>query len=162
MTKEKKKIVSIGMSNKNRSFKLLFVDISKQFKESNEQSIWLLIGIIGCWGIPYVIIQFIAMCLVFIFAIYKSNLLHNQIKNNFSRFKLIKKSYGQYLTGSRRKLFNRKMRQLAIPTIGIYVLCNLFLVISFYLISKKAGIGFIKVLYNPDTRDKILEFFLQM
>ena len=145
------------MSKKKDSFKLLFVDISKQSKELNKHSIWLLIATIGCWGIPSSIAQPIAMFLVFFISVYPlESLIKQKTKNYFKRYNVIKNMYGQYLTVNRLRLVRRKMRQHVVQQIRISVLCLIFVFLSFLLI----GIKFGRELAITHESGKILEFFL--
>jgi len=146
------------MSNKNNSFKLLFADISKQFKELNERSIWLLIATIGCWGIPNGMIQAIAMLLVFSLALYQIYPLERMIKKRIESLNHIKEAYGQNLTAGRLKFVKRKMRQFFIQQLWIAASCMVFVWISFFFIGLKLGIG-LKIAYKSD---KILEFLLSL
>jgi len=145
------------MNKENDSFKLLFVDISKQFKELDKHTIWLLIGTIGCWGIPSSIAQSIAMSLIFFISIYPlDSLIKQKQKHYFKKFNVIKDMYGQYLTANRLKLVRRKMRQHIIQQIWISVSCLIFVFLSFFLIGVKFG----RELVTAQKSGKILDFFL--
>jgi hypothetical protein len=134
-------------------------NMNKQFKELNEHSIWLLIATIGCWGIPNVIIQAIAIFLVFLLTLYKIQSLEKQIKENKKvRLNLIKNLYGQYLTDSRLKMFRRKMRQVAIKQLWITVWCGAFVFLSLFLIGTKFGFE----LVSAYKSDNILMFLLSL
>ena len=141
------------------SFKSLFVDISKQLKELDKHSIWLLIATIGCWGIPSAIAQSIAMSLVFFITAYQlKSLMEQKKENNFKRFNAIKDMYGQHLTANRLKLVKRKMRQLIIQQLWISASCLVFVFLSFFLI----GIKFGKELAIAHQSGKILKFLLSL
>ena len=147
------------MSQENNSFRLLFVDISKQFKELDKHSIWLLIATIGCWGIPSAIAQSIAMSLVFFITGYQlESLLKQNNKDNLKRFNAIKDMYGRHLTANRLKSVKRKMRQLVIQQLWISVSCFFFVFLSFFLIGVKFG----SELVTAHKSGKILEFFLSL
>ncbi len=143
------------MSQDNKSFKLLFVDISKQFKELNKHFIWLLIATIGCWGIPSAIAQPIAILLVFLITVFQ---LEQFLKIIFKKYNAIKDLYGLVLTANRLKFVKRKMRQLVIQQIWISISCLIFVFLSFFLIGVKLGSG----LATAHKSGKILEFFLSM
>ena len=145
------------MSKESDSFKLLFVDISKQFNELNKHSIWLLIATIGCWGIPSSIVQFIAISLVFFIAMYQIDSLKKQkAKNYLKKFDIIKDMYGQYLTASRLKLVRRKMRQHVLKQNWISISCLTFVSLSFFYIGLKLG----RALATAQKSGNILEFYL--
>ena len=128
------------MSKKNHSSKLLFDDLSKQYKEWNKYSIWLLIATIGCWGIPNDIIKAFAMILVLLSAVSQMQSLEKKIKEKIIiRLNLFKEMYGQHLTESRLKLYKRKMLQVAIQQLWISVLCLIFVFISFFIIGFQLG-----------------------
>ena len=129
------------MNKRNNSFKILFVDMSKQYKEWNKHSIWLLIATIGCWGISNIIIQAFAMLLIFIITMSQFHSLEIQIKEQKTvKLNLIKEMYGRHFTDSRVKLFKRKMWQFAIQQLWISALCMVFVFVSIFLIGFQLGI----------------------
>ena len=145
------------MNQVNKSFKLFFVDISKQFRDLDKHFIWMFIATIGCWGIPSAIAQPIAIFLVLCITIYHlDSLIKKKIEQGSKRFNAIKDMYGQHLTASRLKLVKRKMRQIVIQKLWITVSCVIFVLLSFFLIGVKFG----RDLKIAHQSDKILEFFL--
>jgi len=145
------------MSKENDSFKLLYVDISEQFKELDKRSIWLLIATIGCWGIPSSIVQSIAISVILFISIYTlESSIKQKTKNYKKKFNEIKDMYGQHLTANRLKSVRRKIRQHVIQQIWITVSCLIFVSLSFFLIGVKFG----RELSTAQKSGKILEFFL--
>lgn len=154
--KRKHKGYITGMRKKHINFKFLFADMNKQYKEINQQFLWLLIATIGCLGISNVVFQFISVLLVFLWSMYQIGLLENQIRIKLLRLNFLKKMYGQHLTACRRKMFRRKMLQIVMQ-LWVSVVCFLFVCISLMFISFKFGI----VMKAANESDNVFKFLIQ-